>query len=64
MLRLIERIIPALQRMVDNDGYSRPSRRDFSRSSPEPDLLTADVGTIPEEWRDAGEAVGGTRVEL
>jgi hypothetical protein len=64
MLQLIERIIPGLRRILGNDGYSCPSRHDLSRSSPEPDLLTAGRGAIPEERRHAGEAVGGTRVEL
>lgn len=64
MLQLIERIIPGLRRMLGNDGYSRPLRHDLSRSSPEPDLLTAGRSTIPEERRLAREAVGGTRVEL
>jgi hypothetical protein len=49
MLQLIERMIPALQRMLERDENPRPSRRNSSQSAPQRELPTAGRDTIPLE---------------
>ena len=52
MLQLIERMIPALQRMLEGDENERPSRHHPSQRAPENDLPTAGRNTIPLQATD------------
>jgi hypothetical protein len=45
MMQLIGRIIPGLQRMLENDGNARQSKRRFLPSEAEQELRAAGVGT-------------------
>jgi len=70
MLQLIERMIPALQRMLEGDENERPSRHNSSQRAPENDLPTAGRNTIPlqaahESWvrPRATEVIAGTEAE-
>jgi hypothetical protein len=70
MLQLIDRIIPALQRMLENDENAPHSMHGFLQSEPEHKLPAAGMDTKPpqqshesgEETRDK-EAMGGTWTE-
>jgi hypothetical protein len=68
MLQLIERIIPALQRMLETDLDARHSTYGFPQSIPEHELPTTGIVTKPlQESHESGQearatkAMGGTR---
>jgi hypothetical protein len=68
MLALIERIIPALQRMLESDGIARHSTHKFLHGEPRHELPGAGIQAKQfqdshQSGHDAGvtEAIGGTR---
>jgi len=70
MLQLIDRIIPALQRMLENDENAPHSMHGFRQSEPEHKLPAAGMDTKPpQESHESGEetratkAMGGTWTE-
>jgi len=70
MLQLIDRIIPALQRMLENDENAPHSMHGFLQSEPEHKLPAAGMDTEPpQESHESGEetcateAMGGTWAE-
>ncbi len=62
MLQLIERIIPALQRMLESDENVRHSTHGFPQSEPEHELPAAGMDTKPpQESHESGEEARATR---
>ena len=61
MLQLIERIIPALQRMLESDENVRHSTHGFPQSEPEHELPAAGMDTKPpQESHESGEEARAT----
>src|SRR5712692_5304511 len=61
MLQLIDRIIPALQRMLESDENARHSTHGFLQSEPEHKFPAAGMDTKPpQESRESGEEARAT----
>jgi hypothetical protein len=64
MLQLIERIIPALQRMLESDGITRHSRRRFLPSQLRHELPSSRIYSKPfQVSQEPGPATGGTEMK-
>jgi GAF domain/Sel1 repeat len=68
MLQLIDRIVPALERMLENDENARPSTHGFLHSEPRHEFPSAGIPTklfqdsqVPHQEAGATQLMGGTR---
>ncbi len=63
VLQLIERIIPALQRMLESDVSARHSAHRFLQSEPRHELSSAGILTKPfQDSHETGEKTGATQL--
>jgi len=63
MFQLIDRIIPALERMLEKDENARPATHGFLHSDPRHEFHRAEIPTKPfQDWQVTGQEAGTTQL--